>query len=88
MEIKGFETYLKDKKIDSAAFQKGQPEQWSKFKALYDQMHPNSFTAQKLYLINPIRRAFPLKEEAPEKAATTVQAARPKVMMRPKPKTN
>ncbi|WP_317038920.1 hypothetical protein [Roseivirga echinicomitans] len=87
MEIKDFETYLKDKKIDSAAFQKGEPEQWGKFKALYDQMHPNSFTAQKLYLINPIRRAFPLKEEVLEKAAPTAQA-RPKVMMRPKPKTN
>jgi len=50
-------------------------------------MHPNSFTAQKLFLINPIRRAFPLKEELPEKAVPTA-AARPKVMMRPKPKTN
>ncbi|TCL07876.1 hypothetical protein EV198_2311 [Roseivirga ehrenbergii] len=87
MEIKDFESYLKDKKIDSDAFKKGQPEQWSKFKVLYDQMHPNSFTAQKLFLINPIRRAFPLKEEVQEKATPTAQA-RPKVMMRPKPKTN
>jgi len=87
MEFKDFESYLIDKKIDSAAFKKGQPEQWIELKILYDQMHPNSFTAQKLYLINPIRRAFPLKEVNAEKPASVTQA-RPKVMMRPKPKTN
>ena len=87
MEFKDFESYLEEKKIDSAAFKKGQPEQWTEFKILYDQVHPNSFTAQKLFLINPIRRLFPIEEKAVEKPVSATQA-RPKVMMRPKPKTN
>lgn len=87
MEIKEFEAYLTDKKIDSDAFRKVEPEQWSEFKRLYDQVHPNSFTAQKLNLINPIRRRFPLKE-VPVGTEVKKTAARPKVMMRPKPKTD
>ncbi|MEO7988989.1 MAG: hypothetical protein ABI663_05570 [Chryseolinea sp.] len=33
-------------------------------------MHPNSFTSQKLYLINPIRRKYTLKIEMVVKAET------------------
>jgi hypothetical protein len=86
MEIKDFDSYLIDKKIDAQAFKNADFAQWEKLKMLYDQVSPSSFTAQKLFLINPIRRKFPLKEEV-EKKEVTVQA-RPKVVMRPKPKTN
>ncbi|MFY0592880.1 MAG: hypothetical protein JXQ92_09555 [Roseivirga sp.] len=79
-----FDSYLLKKKIDSKEFAKGDPEQFQSFKQLFDQVHPDSFTAQKLFLINKVRRTFPLKEEEETKVAK-------KPMMRPKiakPKTN
>jgi hypothetical protein len=56
-----FEDYLISKKIDSAAFIRAEPERWKTWKAEFEQVHPNSFTAQKLYLINPLRRKYLLK---------------------------
>jgi len=62
-----FEQYLISKKIDSARFFQQEPEQWKAWKIEFEQMHPQSFTSQKLYLINPIRRKYkyiaPAKEE-------------------------
>jgi hypothetical protein len=58
-----FEAYLISKKIDSAEFLKAEPDLWNSWKIEFDQMHPASFTAQKLYLINPIRRKYLLKQE-------------------------
>ena len=55
-----FEEYLKSKKIDSLAFQRNEPMIWQEWKTLFDQINPVSFTAQKLYLINPIRRRYKL----------------------------
>jgi len=55
-----FEEYLISKKIDSSAFKMSEPVVWEKFKLLFDQMHPNSFTMQKLNLINGIRRKYTL----------------------------
>uniref|UniRef100_UPI0040474532 hypothetical protein n=1 Tax=Roseivirga sp. TaxID=1964215 RepID=UPI0040474532 len=86
MDIKDFDTFLTEKKIDAHAFKNADFAQWEKLKILYDQVSPNSFTAQKLFLINPIRRKFLLKEEAVKSEA--VVQSRPKVVMRPKPKTN
>ena len=83
-----FETYLISKEIDSTAFRQSEPERWQEFKALFDQVHPNSFTQQKLYLINPIRRKYPLKA-MPEVGAiseTPKPAAKP--VMKPRPKFN
>ncbi|WP_276369073.1 hypothetical protein [Chryseolinea sp. H1M3-3] len=60
------ETYLTSKRIDSAAFQTAEPELWKSWRYEFEQMHPNSFTVQKLNLINPIRRKYPLKS-IPEK---------------------
>jgi hypothetical protein len=88
-----FEAYLISKKIDSDAFRNAEPAVWKTWNLEFDQMHPTSFTAQKLYLINPVRRKYPLKEslavstEIP--STETVQAAvpvKPKPVMRPKPK--
>lgn len=56
-----FEAYLISKKIDPAAFEKAEPLLWKTWNMEFESMHPNSFTAQKLYLINPIRRMFPLR---------------------------
>ena len=57
------------KKIDSAEFFKAEPVLWSSWKTEFEQMHPASFTAQKLYLINPVRRKYLLKQE-PTKVVT------------------
>lgn len=84
MEEMSFNDYLVKKKIDPKVFAEGEPDRFKEFKTLFDQVHPDSFTAQKLFLINKTRRAYPLKEEAVEKEVK-------KPMMRPKiarPKTN
>ena len=60
------EAYLTSKKIDSAKFKKAEPQLWQSWSDEFEQMHPNSFTVQKLNLINPIRRKYPLKA-LPEK---------------------
>ncbi len=72
-----FEAYLAKKKIDSEAFRKGEPAQWQDFVTLFEQVHPDSFTAQKLFLINAIRRRYPLTEEPMKKS--------PVAKVRPKP---
>lgn len=61
-----FETYLRNKKIDPVIFEKEEPMLWYEFKTVYEQVHPDSFTAQKLFLINGIRRKYPLQQEASE----------------------
>ena len=78
-----FEEYLVGKKIDSAAFKKAEEPRWSNFKVLFEQMHPNSFTMQKLNVINGIRRAYPLEAE---KAEATPTAKPKKPVIRPKTK--
>lgn len=85
MELMDFHTWLSGKKIDEVAFKKAEPDQYQQLKSVFDQVHPDSFTAQKLFLINPIRRKYPLKVEAVA-TAPKPKAVRP--MIRPKPKTN
>lgn len=58
-----FEAYLISKKIDSEAFRTAEPDMWNSWSAEFKVIHPNSFTAQKLYLINPVRRKYPLKQQ-------------------------
>src|SRR6187399_641142 len=57
-----FEDYLISKKIDAPTFQQAEPQLFKSWKIEFEQIHPNSFTVQKLYLINPIRRKYLLKE--------------------------
>ncbi len=94
-----FEEYLKSKKIDGPAFEKAEPILYADWKAEFLQMHPNSFTVQKLNLINPIRRKYQLKiSEPPSSAATSGDSTAPgpspakpavaKPMIKPKPKIN
>lgn len=59
-----FKEYLQAKKIDPKGFALAEPERFREFKLLFEQMHPDSFTAQKLFLINPIRRKYPLTEQS------------------------
>lgn len=78
-----FASYLKSKKIDLKSFFSSEKEMFEQWKRAFDQMHPNSFTQQKLFQINRVRRQFPFKEEA-------AKVEKKKPMMRPKfakPKT-
>src|SRR6218665_2250786 len=65
-----FETYLISKRIDSARFNNAEPELWQSWRTEFGQMHPNSFTVQKLNLINPIRRKYQLVITQPPKPTT------------------
>lgn len=64
-----WEEYCIKKKIDSEAFKKSEPEKWQELKNIFEQVHPNSFTEQKKFLINDIRRNYHLKEEAKSEEA-------------------
>ena len=83
-----FEEYLISKKIDSQAFRAAEPSLWNEWNGLFEAMSPASFTAQKLYLINPLRRKYLLKitEVASAPKANAPAVARP--VMKPKPKIN
>lgn len=58
-----FEEYLISKKIDLQKFEQAEPIEVANWRALFSEVHPNSFTAQKLFLINTKRRRYPLKTE-------------------------
>ena len=65
-----FITYLTSKKIDAGKFKGVEPELYQKLEGIFSQANPDSFTAQKLFLINPIRRKYWLEsqvETAPSK---------------------
>jgi hypothetical protein len=55
-----FSEYLLSKKIDADAFKSAEPDLWESWKTEFEQISPTGFTAQKLFLINPIRRKYAL----------------------------
>ena len=57
-----FEEYCIKKKIDSVAFFAHEPIRWQQWKEEFEQMHPNSFTEQKKFLINETRRKYLLQD--------------------------
>ncbi|WP_420582487.1 hypothetical protein [Reichenbachiella sp.] len=75
-----FNTYLSTKKIDASKFKASEPELYEKLELVFAESHPASFTAQKLFLINPIRRKYQLKEEI------EVAPTQPKMKFKPKMK--
>jgi hypothetical protein len=93
-----FEAWLISKKIDGEAFSKAEPALFASWKMEFEQLHPNSFTVQKLNLINPVRRKYklkiaPIESVAPSSDSSAVASspaapAKPvaKPVMRPKPK--
>lgn len=89
-----FEDYLISKKIDSQAFRLAEPKVWNAWKSEFEQIHPNSFTVQKLNLINPIRRKYLLQVTAEMKSSdTTLPVTNPstspkpgKPIIKPRPK--
>lgn len=57
-----FEEYLLSKKIDAAQFSKSEPQRFDEWKYLFTQMHAESFTAQKKFLINLTRRKHQIEK--------------------------
>ncbi len=53
-----FEEYLVQKNIDADRFQQTEPIRYAAWKHEFDQMHPESFTAQKKFLLNDTRRKY------------------------------
>jgi hypothetical protein len=57
-----FDEYLLSKKIDANKFEKSEPQRFDEWKNLFNQMHAESFTTQKKFLINPTRRKYQLEK--------------------------
>lgn len=57
-----FEAYLFSKKIDITTFRQQEAERFQEWQTLFRQLHPDSFTAQKKFLINDIRRKYPINQ--------------------------
>jgi hypothetical protein len=53
-----WEEYCIKKKINAEAFKQSEPQRWAELKFIFEQMHPNSFTEQKKFIINDIRRMY------------------------------
>ncbi len=82
-----FDEYLESKKIDSKKYKTAEPGQYAEFEKIFNQVHPESFTQQKLFLINKIRRTHGLDTQAQVKKAVAPKAMRPKIKPL-KPKTS
>lgn len=74
-----FEDYLRKKKIDPEAFRINEPETYDSFKDQFFYIHPDSFTMQKLYLINLLRRKYHFQSEAAAPAGSVKAKAKPVV---------
>jgi len=59
-----FEEYLSQKKIDVIAFKEADHKRFKEWSELFQTMHPESFTAQKKFLINDIRRRYLAQDNA------------------------
>lgn len=55
-----FEEFLISKKINIDSFKSNDSITFNKWQKLFSEVHPDSFVAQKKFLINPIRRKYPL----------------------------
>ncbi|CAG4994652.1 hypothetical protein DYBT9275_01438 [Dyadobacter sp. CECT 9275] len=53
-----FSEYLLQKKINLLEFKAADPERFAEWERVFPTMHPDSFTAQKKFLINEIRRRY------------------------------
>lgn len=79
-----FEEYLKNKKIDPKKFKKGLPEQFEEWNSIFQKVHPESFTQQKLFLLNNLRRRYIFEELKEDKKITAARSVKPKIPLKPK----
>jgi hypothetical protein len=73
-----FEQYLVSKKIDPKKFKSAEASKYEELSSDFPQMNPKSFTAQHLFLINPIRRKYLLEQSIEEEVVKKTAVARPK----------
>ncbi len=57
-----FDEYLIQKNIDREQFQAAEPARYQEWGTLFSEIHPDSFTAQKKFLINDVRRRYLLND--------------------------
>jgi hypothetical protein len=81
-----FATYLTGKKIDPEKFEKGDPSTFAEYQSQFAEMHPASFTSQKLFMINKLRRSYPITNENGEVEAPIQRSSPRPAMARPKPR--
>ena len=74
-----FYDYLKSKKIDPEIFKKSAEAQFLDWETLFNRIHPESFTQQKLFLINQTRRKYRLKEPLQKEKLSAPKAVKPKI---------
>jgi hypothetical protein len=53
-----FEEYLSLKKINHETFLWAETQRFNELKKIFNQVHPDSFTMQKKFLINDLRRKY------------------------------
>jgi hypothetical protein len=58
-----FSEYLIQKNICSASFSAAEPALFQTWSNQFILLHPSSFTEQNKFIINKIRRKYPLKKE-------------------------
>lgn len=63
-----FVAYLTSKNIDSQKFKNTEEKLFSVWEHEFEQMHPNSFTSQKLFVLNDVRKKYQLHIGAKPKA--------------------
>jgi hypothetical protein len=80
-----FGAYLKSKKIDPVKFSKDDPNLFQELRSLFEQVHPNSFTQQKLFLINKLRRAYIFEDSLDHDTKKKPAQPKPKIIPK-KPK--
>ena len=68
-----FEEYCRKKKIDPDLFLQSDPDRFREWKHIFEQVHPDSFTEQKKFLINPIRKKYLLHTENETKHADEIK---------------
>ena len=78
-----FKQYLASKRINAQKFAAEKAVQYTAWEKAFEQMSPDSFTSQKKFLINKIRRAYWLEQVAEEVKEVKKVAAKP--VMKPKP---
>ncbi len=85
-----FSAYLLAKKINEQVFAQNDNSRYQEFKNLFQQVHPDSFTSQKLFIINQIRRKYPLtitSNEVVEEVKSKAKPAKPIIGGKAKPVT-
>ena len=81
--IMTFDEYCISKLIDATKFKAGNYDLWKKLSDIFEEMHPKSFTQQKLFLLNDIRRTYQLPYVKPEKPVKEA-VVKPTIKVAPK----